>query len=170
MKTANEDEFIEYFTTEYCRPHSAVMAARLADFVKTRQLKLFDAAAWGHAALPLAAGRACRPATAEPLPEVESPDEEVKFSFASKEKDSPRAWRAELTVPPHATALTMLMVKVFDHTKTPAAGTFSLAGIELPLVDGKAEIPFGSFLNGIKATDVALTKDGVKTPGELLFF
>lgn len=160
--TAAERSFIDRFTADYCRPHSVVMAERLAAFVAARQFQMFAAAGSQFA---LAAGKSA------PEPQVESPAEEVRFAFASEgESDAETAWRAELVVPPRAASQTMLPVKVVDRDGEPATGVFTLAGVAMPLVAGKAEIPFGLFLAGIKDTDVGLAVDGVKTPGKLLFF
>lgn len=160
--TAAERSFIDRFTADYCRPHSTVMAERLAAFVAARQFQMFAGAGAGFA---LAAGKSA------PDAPVESPAEEVRFSFASEgERDAATAWRAELVVPPRAASQTMLPVQVVNRDGEPAAGIFTLAGVSMPLVAGKAEIPFGLFLAGIKDTDVSLTVEGVKTPGRLLFF
>lgn len=160
--TAEEASFIDRFTAAYCRPHQVVMAERLAEFIARRQFRMFSAAGSQFA---MAAGKSA------PAAAVEAPDEEVRFAFASDgAADAEGAWRAELVVPPKAVASTMLTVKVVDRAGAPAAGVFSLAGVALPLVEGRAEILFGQFLAGIKDTDVGLTVEGVKTPGGLMFF
>lgn len=162
VMTADEAAFIDRFVAEHCRPHAVVMAERLRDFVSKRQMALFaadDGPAFALAAGPSAAASAA----------VKAPDEPVTFVFASEgDEDAPGAWRAELAVPPGATAETPLTLKVGGRD---VAGVFALSGVKLPLMDGVAEIPFGVFLAGIKDTDVSLRRpggDAVK--GKLLFF
>ena len=162
VMTADEAAFIDRFVAEHCRPHAVVMAERLRDFVSKRQMAMF--AADDGPAFALAAGPAA------PVPaSVKAPDEQVTFIFASEgEDDAPGAWRAELAVPPGATAETPLTLKVGGRD---VAGVFALSDVKLPLMDGAAEIPFGVFLAGIKDTDVSLRRpggDAVK--GKLLFF
>ena len=96
----------------------------------------------------------------------------MRFAFASEgELDASEAWRAELSVPPKATAETMLTIKVCDSANRPAKGVFSLAGCALPITDGTAELPFGLFLAGIQNTEVGLCRpDGRPVAGRLLFF
>ena len=162
VMTADEAAFIDRFVAEHCRPHAVVMAERLRKFVAERQMAMF--AADDGPAFALAAGP-----TAKAPASVKAPDEPVTFVFASEgEDDAPGAWRAELAVPPGATAETPLTLKVGGRD---VAGVFALSGVKLPLVDGAAEIPFGVFLAGIKDTDVSLRRpggDAVK--GKLLFF
>ena len=162
VMTAGEAAFIDRFVAEHCRPHAVVMAERLRKFVSDRQMALF--AADDGPAFALAAG----PAASAPKA-VKAPDEPVTFVFASDgEEDAPDAWRAELSVPPGATADTSLTLKVRGRD---VAGVFKLSGVALPLADGAAEIPFGVFLAGIKDTDVSLRRPGGDTvKGKLLFF
>ena len=162
VMTADEAAFIDRFVAEHCRPHAVVMAERLRKFVAERQMAMFaadDGPAFALAAGPSAAASAA----------VKAPDELVTFVFASEgDEDAPGAWRAELAVPPGATAETPLTLKVGGRD---VAGVFALSGVKLPLMDGAAEIPFGVFLAGIKDTDVSLRRpggDAVK--GKLLFF
>lgn len=160
--TADEAAFIDRFVAERCRPHAAVMAERLRKFTAERQMAML--AAEEGSAFALAAGPAARLPAA-----VKAPDEPVTFVFASDgDADAPDAWRAELAVPPGATADTQLSLKVDGRD---VAGTFRLSGVALPLLDGTAEIPFGVFLAGIKDTDVSLSRPGGGTvKGRLLFF
>ena len=161
--TAEEREFIARFTAEKCRPHAEVMAGRLAEFVARRQTELLEEGeAFALAAAPRI-GSTCRPEKAV------SPDEEVTFTFAS---DAAGAWRAVLKVPPKAVADTMLSVEVSGGDGGPVAeGVLTLGGCALPLGGGRAEIPFGLFLNGIQKAEVALRRpDGRIEPGKLTFF
>ena len=160
--TADEAAFIDRFVAEHCRPHAVVMAERLRKFVVQRQMAMF--AADDGSAFALAAGPAAKASS-----DVKSPDEPVTFVFASEgEEDAPEAWRAELSVPPGATADTSLTLKVRGND---IAGVFKLSGVALPLADGAAEIPFGVFLAGIKDTDVSLQRPGGdQVKGRLLFF
>ena len=161
--TREESAFIERFTAAYCRPHQVVVAERLASFVAARQMRFLASAGSNFA---FAAGDSA------PAASVEAPDEEVRFDFVSEgEADAAGAWRAELTVPPKAGTQTMLTLVVTDKNGVPAEGVFTLARVALPLAGGRAEIPFGMFLAGIKDTDVALKgADGVSRPGRLMFF
>ena len=162
VMTAEEAAFIDRFVAQHCRPHAVVMAERLRRFVVERQMALF--AADDAPAFALAAGPAAKAPEA-----VKAPDEPVTFVFASEgEEDAPGAWRAELSVPPGATADTSLTLKVRGSD---VAGVFKLSGVALPLADGAAEIPFGVFLAGIKDTDVSLRRPGGdQVKGRLLFF
>ncbi len=163
-QTAEERAFIDRFTAEYCRPHVAVVAQRLASFVEARRFALVGAAS----GFVMAAGESDSAAA------VKAPEEEVAFTFASAgDPEASDAWRASLVVPPGATADTVLSLKVFEaNGGACAGGTFRLAGITLPLSgDGTALIPFGVFLAGIKDSDVALVRPGAKpVDGTLAFF
>ena len=161
--TNEERSFIEHFTAAYCRPHKVVVAERLAAFVAARQMQFLASAGSSFA---LAAGDSA------PEVSVEAPDEEVRFVFVSEsEADAADAWRAELVVPPKAGTQTMLTLAVTDQKGAPAQGVFTLARVAMPLVNGRAEIPFGLFLAGIKDTDVKLkAADGAAVPGRLMFF
>ena len=165
--TADEQAFIDRVVTAYCRPHRVVMAERLAAFVTERQMAFVSGAAEGFA---LAAGPR-RPAAAETSSPV-SPDEEVRFAFASEsEQASHESCRPEMTDTPKATSETMLPIKVCDSSNQPAEGVFSIAGCALPITKGAAEIPFGLFLAGIQNTDVGLCRPGGRAvTGRLLFF
>ena len=165
--TADEQAFIDRFVADYCRPHRVVMAERLAKFVAERQMAFVSGET---AEFALAAGP--RRTVAKETPSPVAPDEEVRFAFASEgERDATEAWRAELSVPPRATADTMLTIKVCDSADRPVQGVFSLAGCALPITDGTAEMPFGLFLAGIQNTDVGLCRpDGNSIAGRLLFF
>ena len=108
-----------------------------------------------------------------PKQDVQAPEEEVRFTFASDgEADAEGAWRAELVVPPKAGPETMLPLKVVNGSgEAVDGGVFTLSGAALPLAGGRAEIPFGLFLAGIKSTDVSLRRAGGETVGgRLLFF
>jgi len=159
--TAAETAFIDRFTADYCRPHEVVTAKRLAAFVAARQAAFLSG---GSADFAFAAGDSA-PQT------VSAPDEEVSFSFVSEgDPDSPGAWKATLVVPPKAGLETVLTLRVED-AKGAAEGLFRLAGTALPLAAGKAEIPFGIFLAGIRDTHVALRRaTGPEIPGTLAFF
>ncbi len=164
--TPDEEAFIARFTADYCRPHEAVLAERLAAYVAARSLSFVSGSAAGFA---LAAGESA------PLPsaDVRAPDEEVCFSFASDlAVDDLAAWKAALVVPPKAGPETLLELTVSDGAGARVAdGGFTLAGIALPLSEGRATIPFGIFLAGIKNTAVSFRRaDGVAVPGTLAFF
>ena len=165
--TPDEEAFIARFTADYCRPHAAVMAERLATYAAARQLSFLSGdSASGFA---LAAGVSA-PVDA---PDVRSPDEEVRFSFASDgAPDASDAWKATLVVPPKAGPETLLELTVENAAGVrEAEGVFTLSGTALPLVAGRAEIPFGVFLAGIRNTGVSFRRTGeVSVPGTLAFF
>ena len=165
--TPGEEAFIARFTADYCRPHEAVMAERLAAYVAARQLSFLSGGS--AAGFALAAGVSAP----ESVPEVRAPDEEVRFSFASDgAPDAPGAWRATLVVPPRAVPETLLALTVENAAGAREAdGVFTLSGTALPLVAGRAEIPFGVFLAGIKNTSVSFRRPGgPAVPGTLAFF
>lgn len=157
--------FIDRFVADYCRPHEVVEAERLMAFVAARQMSFLSG---GSADFALAAG----PSVPDPS-EIRAPDEEVTFTFASDgAPDAPGAWKSSLTVPPKAGAETMLVLTVenSDGSVCPA-GIFTLSGVALPLVGGRAEIPFGVFLAGIKDTKVSFRRPGEEAVrGTLAFF
>lgn len=162
---AEDDAFIAAFVAKYCRPHAVVLAERLAAFVAARQMALVGG---GLDDFALAAG----PAAPNPVA-VQAPDEEVTFTFASDgAPDAPGAWRAALTVPPKAVSETMLTLTVSNAAGEPFdTGLFTLSGVALPLLDGRAEIPFGLFLAGIKDTNVSFARSGEEVvTGTLAFF
>ena len=159
VMSAEEKVFIKTFTEKYCRPHAVVMAERFAAFVATRRMALLSQ---DLGDFRLAAGEAT------PMTGIQAPDEDVTFVFASD--DEAADWKASLTIPAKATSETMISVTVSEGN-APAVGLFKIAGCSLPLVVGRAEIPFGLFLAGIKETDVALVStDGMSSPGRLQFF
>ena len=164
--TPDEKAFIDRFVADYCRPHETVVAARLAAFAAERQMR-FLAHGIGASGFALAAG------VSAPKQDVQAPEEEVRFTFASDgEADAEGAWRAELVVPPKAGPETMLALRVVDGSgEAVDGGVFTISGAALPLAGGRAEIPFGLFLAGIKSTDVSLRRAGGETVGgRLLFF
>lgn len=166
MKTGTLEDtaFIDRFVADYCRPHKVVEAERLSVFVAERQMSFMTRGARGFA---LAAGPSA------PESEIRAPDEEVTFTFASEgAPDAPGAWKASLTVPPKAGPETMLSLSVIDANGASCdSGVFTLSGVALPLVGGRAEIPFGVFLAGIKDTKVSLVRTGEHAvKGTLAFF
>jgi hypothetical protein len=162
--TPDERAFIDRFVADYCRPHESVVAARLEAFAAARQVQFLS---HGVGVFALAAGPSV------PGREVQAPEEEVRFTFASDgEVDAEGAWRAELVVPPRAGPETMLSLKVVDgFGEVVDGGVFTLSGTALPLVGGRAEMPFGLFLAGIRNTEVSLRRAGEgPVGGRLLFF
>ena len=163
--TPEETTFIERFVADYCRPHAVVEAERLTAFAAARQMSFMVRNEGGFA---LAAGPSA------PLqPEIRAPEEEVTFTFASEgAPDAPQAWRASLTVPPQAGPETMLTLAVSHATGEPyEAGVFTLSGVALPLTAGRAGIPLGLFLAGIKDTNVSFREpNGEAVKGTLAFF
>ena len=161
--TPDEAAFIERFVADYCRPHAVVEAERLTAFAVARQMSFVTRAAGDFA---FAAGPSA-PA------EIRAPEEEVTFTFASEgARDVPQAWRAFLTVPPQAGPETMLTLAVTHEAGAPYdEGVFTLSGVALPLAEGRAQIPFGLFLAGIKDTNVSFRAPGGEAvKGTLAFF
>ena len=164
--TEGEKAFIRDFTRRNCRP-VATLEQRLEAFRSARLAGLFSAAPRGVAVAAAQAGSKAAPS--EPC----SPDEEVTFVFMSDFNALPEeSWRAELKVPPSATAESEIDVKVTDaNGETVTEGTLRVAGVSIPLGAGTAKLPFSLFLAGIKDTDVRLTRNGLQSVrGRLAFF
>lgn len=165
--TPEEQAFIAGFVAEHCVPHETVIARRLEVWCGRMQQRIIAAptewrlAAAGGILPPL------KPETAAP----ESPDETVRFVFASVSERPGRAWRAELTVPPKATVGTILDIRVTGlGIDAVPEGVFSVAGCKIPLQDGKGGILFDLFLGGIRNAAVGLTRpDGSVECGRLMF-
>lgn len=153
------------FTAKYCVPHAEVMRERVVRFCGRRRGMALRAAAGGVA---LAAGKSSVP---EADGGVQSPEEEVTFTFASeKGVEDMGWWRARVTVPPVANAGTMLGVEV-EKGGAAADGMLELAGAKLPVRGGKGQMLFGAFLAGLQDTEVRFTDmDGDASEGRLLFF
>ena len=165
--TSAEDAFIAKFTAEHCRP-AQTAAERLQEFVTARRLSFVSA--------PVEYALAAAPEGAA-APEAEScagsPGEEVRFVFAAEDKAGRDGfWRAELTIPPQARPETMVGICVTGADRMPVGGgTLKMAGCALPLEGGRAEMPFSLFLDGIRDTDVSLSRPGADpVAGRLLFF
>lgn len=167
--TAEETAFIDGFVKKHCRPHEVVIAERLERWCTRMQARIFDSPVeWSLAA---AGGILPRLDAAKPAKEPVSPDETVRFVFASDSEHPGKAWRAELHIPPKATVGTMLSVKVsgIGNDAVPE-GVLKLAGCKIPLVGGEGGILFDLFLNGIRSSEVSLMRpDGSVEPGKLLF-
>ena len=165
--TPEEQAFIAGFVAEHCVPHEAVIARRLEVWCGRMQQRIIAApvewrlAAAGGLLQPL------KPETAAP----ESPDETVRFVFASVSARPGKAWRAELTVPPKATVGTMLAVRVSGlGIDAVPEGVLSLAGCKIPLANGEGGILFDLFLSGIRNAEVSLSRpDGSVEGGRLMF-
>lgn len=162
--TDEEARVIDRFTKETCRAPET-LKLRLTDFVTARQadiLRTVDA-------YRLAAARrdVCAPDVANGAPK-----EPIRFVFVSDETENERfLWRAELVVPGGATAETLLDVSVQLRDGRAAEGLFKLAGVVLPLQAGKASLPFGLFLLGLKDSNVELVSpEGQSRKGHLVFF
>lgn len=163
--TADEARVIDRFTEAMCRAPET-LNIRLADFVAARQARILGAVDDYR----LAAAR--RDASAPGDGARRAPQEPIRFVFVADETENERfRWRAELVVPGEATAETLLDVSVCRHDGQAAEGLFKLAGVVLPLQAGKASLPFGLFLSGLKDSNVALVSpDGQSLKGHLIFF
>ena len=165
--TPEERVFIAGFVADHCVPHEAVIAKRLEAWCERMQQRIVAApvewrlASAGGILPPL------KPAVAAP----ESPDETVRFVFASVSERAGRAWRAELTIPSKATVGTMLSIRVSGlGIDAVPDGVLSLAGCKIPLVRGEGGILFDLFLSGIRNADVSLSRpDGSVEGGRLMF-
>lgn len=169
VMTAEEHAFIDDFVAKRCIPHGTVIAKRLERWCEAMQARIFDEPVeWKLAA----AGGILPPIgskSAAPVPM--SPDETVRFVFASESDIPGKAWRAELIIPPNATVGTVLSVKVsgLGIDATPE-GVLTLAGCRIPLVSGEGGILFDLFLNGVRNAEVSLARaDGTEEPGRLMF-
>lgn len=102
--------------------------------------------------------------------------EPVMFVFVSEASEDPAerrfAWRAEMILPPDAAVGAMLPIHIHDRTGEPVAeGSFKVAGVILPVLNGCAEIPYGMFLSGLRDASVELvTTEGGRSPGTLALF
>lgn len=169
VMTAEETAFIERFVKEHCTPHETVVARRLDRWCAEMQARIFESPIeWS-----LAAAGGILP-TFEPkkkAPPPKSPNEMVRFVFASESDKPGKAWRAELSIPPEATVGTMLSVKVSGlGVDSVPEGVLTLAGCNIPLVSGEGGILFDLFLNGIRTPGISLTRpDGTSEPGRLMF-
>lgn len=164
--TLAESAFIAGFVEEHCVPHEQVVARRLDAWCERAQQAIVAAPVrWRLAA----AGGVMAPLHPEVAPE--SPDEPVRFVFASISERPGAAWRAELSVPPKATVGTMLELRVAGlGIDAVPMGVFSVAGCKIPLQDGRGCILFDLFLSGIRKAEVALFRpDGSVEHGRLMF-
>lgn len=162
--TQNERDIIHAFVMKRCKARS--MEARLADFIRQRQKALIenDVSSWRLAA-------STRDAESE-TDEEESPTkgEDVTFVFSAG-AHAHRGWRVSLKVLANADTDTPLDVYAEDGAGNPIdGGIFHIAGVALPLVDGRSAIPMGMFLSGMKEPKVTLTfADGLEEGGTLSF-
>lgn len=162
--TADEAQIIARFAEETCRA-PATLEARLANFVADWQARILgtvDGYRLAAARRGAAADEADEPSVREPM----------RFIFVSDEEDETGIlWRAELVVPGEAGAETLLDVDVRLRDGRVAEGCFRLAGVVLPLQAGKAQLPFGLFLSGLKDSHVELvSSNGRASKGHLIFF
>lgn len=166
MMTPDETAFIDAFVGSHCVPHDQVISRRLEAWCERMQQAIVEAPVQWRLA---AAGGILPPLRSATAPE--SPDETVRFVFASESERPGKAWRAELTVPPKATVGTMLDLQVVGlGIDAVPEGVFSLAGCKIPLQDGKGGILFDLFLGGIRNAEVALARpDGSVERGRLMF-
>lgn len=166
VMTAEETSFIDAFVGAHCVPHEQVVARRLDAWCEKMQQAIVAAPVeWRLASV----GGVLPPL--RPTVSPESPEEAVRFVFASRSERPGKAWRAELTVPPKATVGTMLSVRVSGlGIDAVPEGVFSLAGCQIPLQDGEGGILFDLFLNGIRNAQVSLRRpDGTVEDGKLMF-
>lgn len=166
VMTPAETAFIDAFVARHCVPHEQVVARRLDVWCERMQQKIVEAPlSWS-----LAAAGGVLPSL-RPAASPESPDEAVRFVFASRSERPGKAWRAELTVPPKATVGTMLPIRVSGlGIDAVPEGVLSLAGCQIPLQDGEGGILFDLFLSGIRSACVSLRRpDGTVEDGRLMF-
>jgi len=164
--TPAETAFIDAFVGAHCVPHEQVVARRLEVWCARAQQAILAAPTQWR----LAATGGVLPQL-KPTTSPESPEETVRFVFASLSERPGRAWRAELTIPPKATVGTMLPVRVSGlGIDAVPEGVLSLAGCQIPLQGGEGAILFDIFLNGIRNARVSLRRpDGTAEDGRLMF-
>ena len=164
--TSSEKDFIERFTAERCRPVQTI-AERAKAFAERRRL------AFVRRPVEYALAAASADSVSKEGRELGEPCEEVRFVYASVDTvDSASFWRAELVIPSNAEPETMLKVRVTEAGRHVVSnGTLRLSGCTLPLEAGCATLPFALFLDGIRDTDVSLSRPGAEPiAGRLLFF
>lgn len=166
VMTPAEEAFIDAFVGERCVPHGQVLARRLEAWCERMQQAIVSAPVQWRLA---AAGGVLPPP--RPSESPESPEETIRFVFASRSERPGKAWRAELTIPPNASVGTMLDIRVTGlGVDAVPEGVFSVAGCKIPLRDGKGGILFDLFLGGIRNAEVGLTRpDGSVERGRLMF-
>lgn len=166
VMTPAEKAFIDAFVGEHCVPHEQVIARRLEVWCERMQQAIISAPVQWRLA---AAGGVLPPL--RPTASPESPEETVRFVFASLSERPGKAWRAELTVPPKATVGTMLELRVTGlGIDAVPEGVFSVAGCRIPLREGRGGILFDLFLGGIRNAEVSLARpDGSVERGRLMF-
>lgn len=78
------------------------------------------------------------------------------------------AWRAELSIPAQPTHKTMLMLNVCDWKRRPAEGVFHLAGCDIDVQAGRGGVAYADFVDGIRDSEVFLSRNGIRTFGTLV--
>lgn len=167
--TASETAFIEGFVKEHCVPHDDVVSRRLGRWCDKMQSRIFEEPIqWNLAA---ASGVQPKVVSKGDKKNLKSPDENIRFVFASLNDEPGIAWRAELRIPPGATLGTMLPIKVTGiGSDTVPEGVLHLAGCKIPLTDGDGGILFDLFVSGIRSSQVYLLRqNGMPVPGKLMF-
>lgn len=167
--TDEERSVIRRVVAERCDGAAARRRAWLRDFVARRLARIAGnldgfalAASRGSGVLPLCPGE-----------DDSSPDDTVTFVFVSEPTGGRgAAWRAEMTLPADAAVDTMLPIAIADGAgESVAGGVFKVAGVALPVKDGRAEIPYGMFLSGLKDAQVELVNAaGERSYGTLALF
>ena len=99
-------------------------------------------------------------------------DKTIAFTFMSRPTaTSEMRWAAKLTFPPGSSADTVLPVMVVDGNDAPVeSGTLELAGVKIPVKEGRAEILYADFVKGKHSVPLWLYRDGMQpVPGGLTF-
>lgn len=167
--TASETAFIEGFVKEHCVPHDDVVSRRLENWCDKMQLRIFEEPIqWNLAA---ASGVQLNSGELKNKKNLKSPDENIRFVFASLNDEPGIAWRAELRIPPGATLGTMLPIKVTGiGSDSLPEGVLHLAGCKIPLTEGEGGILFDLFVSGIRSSQVYLLRqNGMPVLGKLMF-
>ncbi len=167
--TAAETAFIDGFVRERCVPHDVVVSQRLEKWCDRMQSRIFEEPIEWRLASASGSLPELGPKGGKKTPK--SPEENIRFVFASVCDEPGKAWRAELRIPPGATLGTMLPVKVTGIGSDPVPeGVLALAGCKIPLVDGEGGILFDLFVGGIRSSQVYLLRtNGMPVPGKLMF-
>lgn len=83
--------------------------------------------------------------------------------------DRKSKWKAVLRLSAKPNSDTKMKLAVITGEGAPAIGKFEVAGLLVDLQDGRAEISYRDFVNGLKSSEVALIRsDGLATKGVLV--
>ena len=99
-------------------------------------------------------------------------DKTIAFTFMSRPTTTPEVrWAVRLTFPPGSGPDTVLPMVVVDGNDQPIeSATLELAGMKIPVRDGRAEMRYSDFIKGKHSVPLWLYRDGMQpVPGGLTF-